>query len=91
MSNGDEVSSWARDGATLIVAITALVTALGLHCDQKQVSQQHTEEIKQNKEAIGTIEKKAEVAAEKADIAKDKAAVVENKVEKIEKERKTDK
>ncbi len=85
MSNDNDngaVSSWIRDVAILIVAVTGLVSALGFHCD-------NSAKIEKNTQAIGEIKDTATAAAEKADIAKDKAVTIEKKVEKIE--AKTDK
>jgi|SRR5579859_637804 len=86
---------WYRFCALLLhhlVAITAFLaalSALGISCNNHQVTQQHAGEIQENKVAIGEVKEAATVAVEKAEIAKDKAAVVEKKVQDIE--RKTDK
>ncbi len=80
--------------AVAIAAVGGLITSMASAwqgCNTRAVQEQHAGEIKENKQAIGSIEKKADVAEAKADIAKDKAVIVEGKVEKIEKERKTDK
>ncbi len=83
-----------KDIALAITALAGLVTASASAwqgCNTRQIQEQHADKIEKNTQAVGTIEKKAEVAEQKADIAKDKAVIVSEKVDKIEKERKTDK
>ncbi len=99
MSNGNgDKETWV---VALIKGVTSptFITALGAlilstagvlqGCLNHERIDRHADEISQNKQAIGAVKEKAEVAAKEADVAKDKAVTVENKVEKLE--RKTDK